>query len=79
MVVFRGAEPKQLAVSAALGISLGVFPIVGMLISLYCYWDNNVYIRPYFFIYKWYAVTMVCKTYGFFYSKAVFFLVGLNV
>lgn len=27
----RGAEPKQLAFSAALGISLGVFPICGML------------------------------------------------
>lgn len=28
---FRGAEPKQLAFSAALGITLGVFPICGML------------------------------------------------
>lgn len=29
---FRGAEPKQLAFSAALGITLGVFPICGMLV-----------------------------------------------
>ena len=29
---FRGAEPKQLAFSAALGLTLGMFPIVGMLL-----------------------------------------------
>ncbi|MFS7962710.1 hypothetical protein Hanom_Chr08g00729781 [Helianthus anomalus] len=29
-ILSRGAEPKQLALSAALGITLGVFPIVGV-------------------------------------------------
>ncbi|XP_076930274.1 uncharacterized protein LOC143595250 [Bidens hawaiensis] len=29
-IVSRGAEPKELAFSAALGITLGVFPIVGV-------------------------------------------------
>jgi hypothetical protein len=29
--LFSGAEPKQLSSSAALGITLGVFPICGML------------------------------------------------
>lgn len=30
--LFRGAEPKQLAFSAAIGITLGIFPICGMLL-----------------------------------------------
>ncbi|PWA34203.1 hypothetical protein CTI12_AA621410 [Artemisia annua] len=28
-ILTRGAEPKQLAFSAALGLTLGMFPIVG--------------------------------------------------
>jgi uncharacterized protein (DUF2062 family) len=31
---FRGAEPKQLAFSAALGITMGVFPICGVTVLL---------------------------------------------
>ncbi|XP_059631040.1 uncharacterized protein LOC132273943 isoform X2 [Cornus florida] len=34
LVLARGAEPKQLAFSAALGITLGVFPICGVTIFL---------------------------------------------
>ncbi|KAJ7561747.1 hypothetical protein O6H91_03G039800 [Diphasiastrum complanatum] len=30
LIVSRGAEPKQLAMSTALGITLGVFPVYGM-------------------------------------------------
>jgi hypothetical protein len=30
LLFLRGAEPKQLAFSAALGITLGVFPICGI-------------------------------------------------
>ncbi|XP_031476822.1 uncharacterized protein LOC116248268 [Nymphaea colorata] len=33
-IVRRGAEPKQLAFSAALGITLGVFPICGVTVFL---------------------------------------------
>ncbi|KAL7258109.1 hypothetical protein ACSBR1_004267 [Camellia fascicularis] len=33
-ILRRGAEPKQLAFSAALGISLGVFPICGVTVFL---------------------------------------------
>ncbi|KAK9073431.1 hypothetical protein SSX86_007755 [Deinandra increscens subsp. villosa] len=33
-ILRRGAEPKQLAFSTALGISLGVFPIVGVTVFL---------------------------------------------
>ncbi|PWA87554.1 hypothetical protein CTI12_AA129330 [Artemisia annua] len=33
-IIRRGAEPKQLAFSTALGISLGVFPIVGVTVFL---------------------------------------------
>ncbi|XP_071733311.1 uncharacterized protein [Rutidosis leptorrhynchoides] len=33
-ILSRGAEPKQLALSTALGISLGVFPIVGVTVFL---------------------------------------------
>ncbi|XP_057470222.1 uncharacterized protein LOC130759133 isoform X1 [Actinidia eriantha] len=33
-ILRRGAEPKQLAFSAALGISLGVFPICGVTVIL---------------------------------------------
>nr|XP_043635993.1 uncharacterized protein LOC122607137 [Erigeron canadensis] len=34
IILGRGAEPKQLALSTALGISLGVFPIVGVTVFL---------------------------------------------
>lgn len=33
-ILRRGAEPKQLALSAALGITLGVFPICGVTVFL---------------------------------------------
>ncbi|KAJ0776426.1 hypothetical protein HanLR1_Chr02g0045451 [Helianthus annuus] len=33
-ILSRGAEPKQLAFSTALGISLGLFPIVGVTVFL---------------------------------------------
>ncbi|XP_076922325.1 uncharacterized protein LOC143584055 [Bidens hawaiensis] len=33
-ILRRGAEPKQLAFSTALGISLGIFPIVGVTVFL---------------------------------------------
>ncbi|KAL4559638.1 hypothetical protein LXL04_031781 [Taraxacum kok-saghyz] len=33
-ILRRGAEPKQLALSTAIGISLGVFPIVGVTVCL---------------------------------------------
>ncbi|XP_071702490.1 uncharacterized protein [Rutidosis leptorrhynchoides] len=33
-ILSRGAEPKQLALSSALGITLGVFPIVGVTVFL---------------------------------------------
>lgn len=39
----RGAEPKQLAFSGAVGITLGVFPICGILIfQLNCYRKLNI-------------------------------------
>ncbi|KAI3807110.1 hypothetical protein L1987_23032 [Smallanthus sonchifolius] len=34
-ILQRGVEPKQLAFSTALGISLGVFPIVGILMVVF--------------------------------------------
>ncbi|MQM04545.1 hypothetical protein Taro_037342 [Colocasia esculenta] len=33
-IIRRGAEPKQLAFSTALGITLGVFPICGVTVFL---------------------------------------------
>lgn len=41
--IYRGAEPKQLAFSGAVGITLGVFPICGILIfQLNCYRKLNI-------------------------------------
>jgi hypothetical protein len=34
LIIRRGAEPKQLAFSAALGITLGIFPICGVTVLL---------------------------------------------
>ncbi|CAA3004275.1 Hypothetical predicted protein [Olea europaea subsp. europaea] len=42
-ILRRGAEPKQLAFSGAVGITLGVFPICGILIfQLNCYRKLNI-------------------------------------
>ncbi|KAH9331420.1 hypothetical protein KI387_003528, partial [Taxus chinensis] len=34
VILRRGVEPKQLALSAALGLTLGVFPICGVTVLL---------------------------------------------
>ncbi|KAF3787574.1 hypothetical protein EJ110_NYTH22612 [Nymphaea thermarum] len=54
-IVRRGAEPKQLAFSAALGITLGVFPICGDVLS------KDYHYSLYAFMLYWASVSLLSK------------------
>ncbi|KAL6512179.1 hypothetical protein OROGR_021776 [Orobanche gracilis] len=43
-ILRRGTEPRQLAFSASLGITLGLFPICDPYVGLYCWWWVTVFL-----------------------------------